>query len=121
MVATSIGGNFHAHRQIRHPWPALPVFWPPPLQRSRPHPAPALSFFKKTISAATAAPCTKTCRTSAASRFDDRVSSLEVRRGVWELCEHAYYRGRCITMDHDVAKLSRLGFDDRTTSIRRIH
>lgn len=54
-------------------------------------------------------------------RFDDRVSSLEVRRGIWELCEHAYYRGRCITVDHDVAKLSRLGFDDRTTSIRRIH
>ena len=52
--------------------------------------------------------------------FDDRISSLEVRRGVWELCEDSNYRGRCITVDHDVSRLDRLGFDDKTSSIRRV-
>ncbi len=52
--------------------------------------------------------------------FDDRVSSVEVRHGVWELCEHSHYRGRCVTIDHDVGKLSRIGFDDRASSVRRI-
>lgn len=53
-------------------------------------------------------------------RFDDRVSSVEVRRGVWELCEHSHFRGRCITVDHDISKLDRLGMDDRISSVRRI-
>jgi hypothetical protein len=52
--------------------------------------------------------------------FDDRVSSVEVHHGTWELCEHSQYRGRCITVDHDVGKLDRLGFDDRASSVRRI-
>ncbi|HTP78531.1 MAG TPA: beta/gamma crystallin-related protein [Rhizomicrobium sp.] len=52
--------------------------------------------------------------------FDDRVSSVEVRRGVWELCQDSRYRGRCITVDHDIAKLSRLHFDDTISSVRRI-
>jgi hypothetical protein len=53
--------------------------------------------------------------------FDDRISSVQVNRGVWELCQDSRYRGRCITVDHDIRKLDRLGFDDRTSSIRRIH
>jgi hypothetical protein len=52
--------------------------------------------------------------------FDDRISSLEVRHGVWELCTDSQYRGRCITVDHDVAKLSRLGFDDKISSVHRV-
>jgi hypothetical protein len=52
--------------------------------------------------------------------FDDRVSSVEVRHGVWELCQDSHYRGNCITVDHDVAKLSHLHFDDRMSSLRRI-
>ena len=52
--------------------------------------------------------------------FDDRISSVQVSRGTWELCEHAQYRGRCITVDHDIRRLDRKGFDDRTSSIRRI-
>lgn len=53
--------------------------------------------------------------------FDDRISSVQVNRGVWELCEHSQFRGRCITVDHDIRKLDRIGFDDRTSSIRRVH
>ena len=52
--------------------------------------------------------------------FDDRVSSVEVHHGVWELCQDSHYRGACITVDHDVSKLSRLHFDDRMSSLRRI-
>ena len=52
--------------------------------------------------------------------FDDRASSVEVRRGVWELCQDSFYRGRCITVDQDVAKLSHLHFDDTISSVRRI-
>jgi hypothetical protein len=52
--------------------------------------------------------------------FDDRVSSVEVRHGVWELCQDSHYRGACITVDHDVSKLDRLHFDDRISSVRRV-
>jgi hypothetical protein len=52
--------------------------------------------------------------------FDDRVSSVEVHRGVWELCTDSRYRGRCITVDHDIGRLDRLGFDDRISSVHRL-
>ena len=52
--------------------------------------------------------------------FDDRVSSVEVHSGVWELCSDSRYRGRCITVDHDIGKLDRMGMDDRISSVRRI-
>ena len=52
--------------------------------------------------------------------FDDRVSSIAVRRGVWELCTNDHYRGRCITIDHDISRLSRLGMDDQISSVRRL-
>jgi hypothetical protein len=52
--------------------------------------------------------------------FDDRISSVEVRHGVWELCSDSEYRGRCITVDTDIPKLSRLGMDDKISSIRRV-
>jgi hypothetical protein len=52
--------------------------------------------------------------------FDDRVSSVEVRHGVWELCTNDHYRGRCITVDSDISKLSRLGMDDKISSVRRL-
>ena len=53
--------------------------------------------------------------------FDDRVSSVEVHGGVWELCSDSRYRGRCISVDHDIGKLDRMGMDDRISSVRRIH
>lgn len=52
--------------------------------------------------------------------FDDRISSVDVRRGRWLLCEHSHYRGRCITVDGAIPRLDRLGFDDRISSIRRL-
>ena len=52
--------------------------------------------------------------------FDDRISSVEIHRGTWELCEHSHYRGRCITLNLDVGRLDRMGFVDRISSIRRL-
>ena len=54
------------------------------------------------------------------SHFDDRISSVEIHRGTWELCEHSHYRGRCITLNHDVGRLDRKGYAARNSSIRRL-
>ena len=31
-------------------------------------------------------------------RFNDRAQSAIVERGQWEICEHAFYQGRCVTL-----------------------
>jgi hypothetical protein len=53
-------------------------------------------------------------------RFDDRVSSVRVLSGIWELCEDDVFRGRCITVSRDEPRLGRLGFDDKLSSLRPI-
>ena len=53
--------------------------------------------------------------------FDDRASSVDISRGTWELCTDSRFRGRCVTLDHDVRKLSDIGMDDKISSVRRIH
>jgi hypothetical protein len=52
--------------------------------------------------------------------FDDRVSSIRVLSGTWELCEDDVFRGRCITVSRDVPRLDRIGFDDRLSSLRPV-
>lgn len=49
--------------------------------------------------------------------FNDEVSSIEIRRGTWEICEHANFQGRCYTVD---ASVSALQLNDAISSIRRI-
>jgi len=53
-------------------------------------------------------------------RFDDRDSSIRVLSGTWELCDAEVFRGRCITVDRDVPRLERMGFDDRLSSLRPV-
>lgn len=53
-------------------------------------------------------------------RFNDAASSVHVKGGVWQLCEHANFEGRCITVDRDVRDLGQLGFNDKVSSVRRI-
>lgn len=50
--------------------------------------------------------------------FNDVGSSLRIREGRWEVCEHANFRGRCEIVDASSARLD--GFNDRISSIRRI-
>ncbi len=52
--------------------------------------------------------------------FNDRVSSAEVRGGVWQLCEDAGYRGQCITLNPGRhPSLRAYGMNDRVSSVRR--
>jgi hypothetical protein len=53
-------------------------------------------------------------------RFDDRVSSIRVLSGTWELCEDDAFRGRCITVSRDEPRLDRMGFDDKLSSLRPV-
>ncbi len=53
-------------------------------------------------------------------RFDDRVSSIRVLSGTWELCEDDVFRGRCITVSRDEPRLGQLGFDDKLSSLRPV-
>ena len=56
------------------------------------------------------------------SGFNDRASSVVVERGRWEVCEHAYFRGRCtILQPGQYPSLAAIGFNDRISSIRRVH
>lgn len=52
--------------------------------------------------------------------FNDHVSSIEVRRGTWEICTNSNFRGRCQVIDASVSRLSSLYFNDKISSIRRL-
>jgi hypothetical protein len=45
---------------------------------------------------------------------------VRVSGGRWQLCEHAGFGGRCITVDHDVGDLSAIGFNDQISSVRQL-
>jgi hypothetical protein len=51
--------------------------------------------------------------------FNDRVSSFKIFRGEWEMCEHAYYQGRCWRYSYDMPVLPGKQ-NDRYSSVRRI-
>lgn len=53
--------------------------------------------------------------------FNDSASSLVIRRGVWQLCTDAHYRGRCETFGPGrYASLSGWRFNDRVSSLRPV-
>lgn len=52
--------------------------------------------------------------------FNDRVSSIRTRGGLWQVCTDANFRGRCITLTGSVANFERLGINDQISSIRRV-
>lgn len=54
------------------------------------------------------------------TRFNDRAQSVQINRGVWQLCENANFGGRCITLDRSVADLGRYGMNSTVSSVRRI-
>ena len=52
--------------------------------------------------------------------FNDRTSSVVVRSGTWELCEHARFDGHCIVLERgEYRKLE--GFNDKVSSVREIN
>lgn len=51
--------------------------------------------------------------------FNDRISSVVIREGRWEFCEHADFRGQCIVLGPgEYDRLERL--NDRVSSMRRV-
>ena len=53
--------------------------------------------------------------------FANRVASVEVRGGTWELCDQAAWRGNCVTVDQDVSDLSSLGLNGSVMSARPVY
>ena len=51
-------------------------------------------------------------------RFNDRVSSISIGAGVWEVCSDANFKGRCTTINTSVSRLSDLRMNDTISSIR---
>ena len=49
----------------------------------------------------------------------DAASSISIRGGAWEVCEHVNYRGRCVVIDGDLADFGKIGMNDKVSSIRR--
>lgn len=52
------------------------------------------------------------------SGFSDRASSIQLQGGQWEVCENAFFGGRCEIIDYSVNDLSRLGLNNRISSVR---
>lgn len=54
--------------------------------------------------------------------FNDRASSVVVQRGEWEVCEHAYYRGRCLTLrPGEYPSLRAMDMNNKISSARAVH
>lgn len=52
--------------------------------------------------------------------FNDRASSVIVRSGTWQLCEHAEFRGRCMVVERGEYPVLE-GFNDMISSVREIN
>ncbi|KCZ55831.1 hypothetical protein HY29_10735 [Hyphomonas beringensis] len=52
--------------------------------------------------------------------FNDRVSSISLRSGAWEVCTDANFRGRCEIIDADVARLNAYRLNDNISSVRPV-
>ncbi len=52
--------------------------------------------------------------------FNDRVSSVRVDGGTWEICQDSGYNGRCVIVDGDVSNFTQLGMNDTVSSVRWI-
>ncbi|WP_340691377.1 beta/gamma crystallin-related protein, partial [Hyphomonas sp.] len=53
-------------------------------------------------------------------RFNDNVSSLNIKSGKWEVCEHANFQGRCEIIDASTGKLNGYRLNDNISSIRPV-
>jgi hypothetical protein len=53
--------------------------------------------------------------------FNDRISSIRVFDGAWEVCEHANFQGRCYVIDRDILNLGQLRMAGQISSIRPVN
>jgi Beta/Gamma crystallin len=53
--------------------------------------------------------------------FNDVASSVVVSRGVWQVCDDAYFRGNCVTLQPgEYPSLRQIGLNDRVSSAREL-
>lgn len=53
--------------------------------------------------------------------FNDRAASVEVRGGRWQLCDDAFFRGRCVVVESGrYPSLREMGLDHRVSSMREL-
>jgi uncharacterized protein YcfJ len=53
--------------------------------------------------------------------FNDRAASAVVERGLWEVCENAYYQGRCVTLrPGQYPSLGSFDLENRISSVRPV-
>ena len=54
--------------------------------------------------------------------FNDRASSVIVERGLWEVCDDANFRGRCVVLRRgNYDSLNGLGMSNRISSVRMVN
>lgn len=53
--------------------------------------------------------------------FNDRISSIQVDGGQWELCLEPDYGGACQVIDESLPDMTAWAFNDRVTSIQAVH
>ncbi len=55
------------------------------------------------------------------SGFNDKVSSVTVRGGQWQLCGDVYFRGSCVTLGPgEYPSLRATGMNDKVSSVREL-
>jgi hypothetical protein len=55
------------------------------------------------------------------SGFNDRANSATIRSGSWQLCDDAFYRGQCVTLNPgNYPSLGAMGLAGRVSSIREV-
>ena len=53
--------------------------------------------------------------------FNDRASSVVVDRGRWEVCQDAYFKGRCVVLRRgSYDSLGGMGMENKISSVRRV-
>lgn len=53
--------------------------------------------------------------------FNDKAESMIIEHGRWQVCEDAYFHGRCVTLrPGEYASLGRMGLKDRVSSLRPV-
>jgi len=55
------------------------------------------------------------------SGFNDEASSVRIRGGQWQICEDAYFRGKCVTLGPgEYPTLRSMGMNDKVSSARSL-
>ena len=53
--------------------------------------------------------------------FNDTASSIRIRAGTWQICDDAYFRGHCVTLQPgEYPSLGRMGLNDKVSSAREL-